>query len=41
MAWASHLYYENTEGGHGGAASNKQQAKVQALMFTYLINELK
>jgi len=35
------LYYENTEGGHGGAANNRQQAKVQALIFTYLINELK
>ena len=35
------LYYENTEGGHGGAANNKQQAKIQALMYTYLINELK
>jgi len=34
-------YYENTEGGLGGAASNRQQAKVQALVFTYLINELK
>jgi len=35
------LYYENIEGGHGGAANNRQQAKVQALMYTYLINELK
>ena len=35
------LYYENTEGGHGGAANNLQQAKVQALIYTYLINELK
>lgn len=35
------LYYENTEGGHGGAANNKQQAKIQALIYTYLINELK
>ena len=35
------LYYENTEGGHGGAANNRQQAKVQALVYTYLINELK
>ena len=34
------LYYENTEGGHGGAANNRQQAKVQALIYTYLINEL-
>jgi prolyl oligopeptidase len=35
------LYYENIEGGHGGAANNRQQAKVQALIYTYLINELK
>jgi prolyl oligopeptidase len=35
------LYYENTEGGHGGAANNRQQAKVQALIYTYLINELR
>jgi len=35
------LYYENTEGGHGGAANNRQQARVQALIYTYLINELK
>jgi prolyl oligopeptidase len=34
------LYYENTEGGHGGAANNRQQAKVQALIYTYLMNEL-
>lgn len=33
-------YYENTEGGHGGAANNKQQARVQALIYTYLLNEL-
>jgi len=35
------LYYENTEGGHGGAANNRQQARVQALIYTYLVNELK
>jgi prolyl oligopeptidase len=35
------LYYENIEGGHGGAANNKQSAKVQALTYTYLINELR
>jgi prolyl oligopeptidase len=33
-------YYENTEGGHAGAANNKQQARVQALMYAYLLNEL-
>lgn len=35
------LYYENIEGGHGGAANNRQSAKVQALIYTYLINELR
>jgi prolyl oligopeptidase len=34
------FYYENTEGGHGGAANNRQQARVQALIYTYLLNEL-
>ena len=28
------LYYENMEGGHGGAADSKQQAVAQALIFT-------
>src|ERR1041385_1867569 len=28
------LYYENIEGGHGGAANNKQQAFMSALAFT-------
>ena len=30
------LYYENIEGGHGGAADNEQRAHLQALEFTYL-----
>jgi len=34
------FYYENTEGGHGGAANNQQQAKVQALIYSYLLSEL-
>ena len=34
------LYYENIEGGHGGAADNKQRAFVQALEFTYLWQQL-
>jgi len=34
------FYFENTEGGHGGAANNRQQARVQALIYTYLLNEL-
>jgi prolyl oligopeptidase len=30
------LYYENIEGGHGGAADVKQRAYVSALVFTFL-----
>ena len=29
------LYYENIEGGHGGAADNEQRATLQAIEFTY------
>jgi prolyl oligopeptidase len=35
------VYYENIEGGHAGAADNKQTAFMQALAFTFLWNELK
>jgi prolyl oligopeptidase len=35
------LYYENVEGGHAGAADNKQAAFMQALAYTFLWNELK
>ncbi len=35
------LYYENIEGGHGGAANNKQAAFMSALAYTFLLNELK
>ncbi len=34
------LYYENIEGGHGGAANNKQAAFMSALAYTFLIQEL-
>ncbi len=34
------LYYENIEGGHGGAADNAQRAFVQALEFSYLWRQL-
>ena len=34
------LYYENMEGGHGGAANNKQAAYMSALAYTFLWNEL-
>ncbi len=33
-------YYENIEGGHGGAADNKQQAFMSALAFTFLWDTL-
>jgi prolyl oligopeptidase len=34
------LYYENIEGGHGGAANNKQIAYINALIQVFLRNEL-
>jgi prolyl oligopeptidase len=34
------LYYENIEGGHGGAADNKQLAYMSALAYTFLVKEL-
>ncbi len=34
------LYYENIEGGHGGAANLKQSAYLNALVFTYLLERL-
>jgi prolyl oligopeptidase len=34
------LYYENIEGGHGGAADNEQRAHLQALEFSYLWAQL-
>ena len=35
------LYYENIEGGHGGAANNQQRAFMSALAYTFLWSELK
>ncbi len=35
------IYYENIEGGHAGAADNKQAAFMQAMAYTFLWNELK
>ena len=35
------LYYENIEGGHGGASDNPQRAFVETLIHTFLWNELK
>lgn len=34
------LYYENIEGGHGGAANNKQSAYMSSLAFSFLVKEL-
>ncbi|AMD00810.1 prolyl oligopeptidase family serine peptidase [Halomonas chromatireducens] len=34
------LYYENIEGGHGGAADNRQRAHMQALAFSFLGQQL-
>jgi prolyl oligopeptidase len=34
------LYYENIEGGHGGAADNEQYALMQALQFAFLGKQL-
>ncbi len=35
------LYYENTEGGHAGAANNEQQARMSALEYTFMERELR
>ena len=34
------IYYENIEGGHGGAADNKQLAYVSTLTYSFLVKEL-
>jgi prolyl oligopeptidase len=34
------LYWENTEGGHGGAANNQQRARMWALSWSFLWSEL-
>ncbi len=34
------LYYENIEGGHGGAADNAQRADMLALEFSFLWQQL-
>ena len=35
------LYYENIEGGHGGAANNGQRAHMSALAYTFLWQKLR
>ena len=34
------LYYENIEGGHGGAADNAQAAYMEALAYTFFARQL-
>ncbi len=34
------LYWENTEGGHGGAADNAQQAQLLAQVYAFLLSRL-
>lgn len=34
-------YYENIEGGHGGAANARQSARIDAMILVYLMRELK
>ncbi len=34
------LYYENTVGGHAGASDNKQAARAEALLYSYLWDQL-
>jgi prolyl oligopeptidase len=34
------LFYENTDGGHAAAANHAQQAEMNALAFTYLVQKL-
>ncbi len=34
-------YYENTEGGHDGASNKKQSAYLNALVYSYLLDQLK
>ena len=34
------LYYENVEGGHGGASTNPQTARMWALSYTFLWSQL-
>ena len=36
----STFYYENIEGGHGGAADNKQRAYMWALTYAFLAEVL-
>ncbi len=40
LGYTNAWFYENTEGGHGAAADNKQSAFMHALAYTFLWNHL-
>jgi len=40
MGYTNAWFYENTEGGHGGAADNKQSAYMHAMAYTFLWDHL-
>jgi prolyl oligopeptidase len=41
FGYSNAWFYENTEGGHGGAADNKQSAYMHAMAYTFLWDHLK
>jgi prolyl oligopeptidase len=41
MGYRKVWFYENTEGGHGAGADNRQDAHMHAMVYTFLWNELK
>ncbi|NII12283.1 S9 family peptidase [Oleiagrimonas sp. C23AA] len=41
MGYSQAWFYENTEGGHGAAADNRQSAFMHALAYTFLWDQLK
>jgi prolyl oligopeptidase len=41
MGYTNVWFYENTEGGHGGAADNRQSATMYAMAYTFLWDHLK
>jgi prolyl oligopeptidase len=40
FGYANAWFYENTEGGHGGAADNRQAAYMNAMTYAFLAREL-
>ena len=40
LGYANAWFYENTEGGHGGAADNRQSAYMHAMAYTFLWDHL-